>query len=65
MVGIIQNSERTEEKIESQRGHLLPTLLSTDLGLTGRWDYLTDCWESGTLPDAGVYPSKQGRGWGQ
>ncbi len=38
------------------RCFLLPTLLSTDLRLTGRWDYLTDCWKSGALPDAPIPP---------
>lgn len=41
---------------ESERGFLLPTLFTTDIAFTGRWDYLTDCWEAGKLPDAPIPP---------
>lgn len=31
------------------RGHLLPALLATDSRLYGRWDFLADCFERGSL----------------
>jgi len=35
-------------------GWLLPTLLQTDTALTGRWDYLAECWQRGELLDAPI-----------
>jgi len=61
MADFQQSSEKQENLSEasapeSERGFLLPTLLTSDLALTGRWDYLTDCWEAGKLPDAPIPP---------
>ena len=40
------------------RGFLLPALVTNDDTLYGRWDYLTDAWEAGALPDAPIPPCR-------
>jgi hypothetical protein len=43
-------------RVGQEAGWLLPTLLMTDLKLTGRWDYWFTCMETGALPNTLLPP---------